>query len=80
MFQRREKTPGGTLMLSYIGSVHFGYLCPLSHFVKNFEFQYFGGFQRNDYFWGMTILWIFWGAIAKLDYILGHFYVFRVIL
>ena len=27
-----------------------------------FEFQYFGGFQKTEYFWGMKILWIFfWG-------------------
>ena len=27
--------------------------------VKNFEFQYFEGFQKNEYFKGMKILWIF---------------------
>ena len=32
--------------------------------VHNFEFQYFGGFQKNEYFWGMKILWIF--------FLLGH--------
>ena len=24
-------------------------------------------------FWGMKILWIFWGVITKLDYIKGSF-------
>ena len=28
-----------------------------------------GGFQKNEYYCGMKILWIFLGAITKLDYI-----------
>ena len=35
----------------------------------------FLGFQKNEYFLGMKILWIFWGGggITKLDYIQGSF-------
>ena len=29
---------------------------------QNFEFQYFEGFQKNEFFVGMTILWIFEGG------------------
>ena len=36
--------------------------------VKNFEFQYFGGLTENEYFWGIKILWIFFGVITKLDW------------
>ena len=37
---------GGTLIFSYIRRLgpFFG--------VQNFEFQYFRGFQKNEYFWG----------------------------
>ena len=48
-----------------------------------FEFQYFGGFQKDDYFQGMgdgargmMQLWILGGgggAIAKLDYFRSYF-------
>ena len=30
-------------------------------------------FQKNEYFWGMKILWIFFGVVTKLDYIKGSF-------
>ena len=51
-------------IFTYIGSGHF-----LG--VLNFEFQYFGGFSEKKmiFFWGMKILWIFFGVITKLDYI-----------
>ena len=55
---------GGTLIFSYnrrLGSFFW---------VQNFEFQYFWGFsEKNNIFWGMKILWIFFGVITKLDYI-----------
>ena len=40
------------------------------------------GFQKNDIFFSMKILWIFfwgWGGglIAKLDFLVDHFYVFK---
>ena len=34
--------------------------------VQNFEFQYLLGFQKNEYFWGMKILWIFFGGHHKI--------------
>ena len=51
---------GGTLIFSHIRrlGLFFG--------VQNSEFQYFFGFQKNEYFWGMKILWIFFGVITKL--------------
>ena len=32
------------------------------------NFNNFGWFQKNKYFWGMKKLWIFLGVITKLDY------------
>ena len=54
---------GGTLILSHIRrlGLFFG--------VQNSEFQYFWGFQKNEYFLDiMKILWIFFfgGVIEKL--------------
>ena len=37
---------------TYVGSGHF-------YGVQNFEFQNFLGFQKNEIFWDMKILWIF---------------------
>ena len=36
--------------------------------VQNSEFQYFGGFQKNEYFFGYyeEFVDIFWGVITKL--------------
>ena len=54
---------GDTLIFSYkrrLGSF-FGF--------KNLNINIFGGFQKNDYFRGMKILWIFFAVITKLDYI-----------
>ena len=43
--------------------------------VQNFEFQYFGGFQKTEYFWVCEdFVDIFW-VITKLDYT-KHFGVF----
>ena len=42
----------------------------LFFWVQNFEFQYFRVFfQKNEYFSGTKILWIFFGVITKLAYI-----------
>ena len=45
------------------------------------KFNIFGGFQKKkNFLGGLKILWIFFGVITKLDYILGvismHFCVF----
>ena len=47
----------------------------MGHFWgQNFEFQYFFGvFRKINIFWGMKILWIFFGVITKLDSILASF-------
>ena len=54
---------GGTLISSYIRR--------LGSFleVQNFEFQYFGNFQKNEYFWSMKICGYLFGIITKLYYI-----------
>ena len=46
----------------------FLYMCRLEPiFGLNFEFQYFFGFsEKNKYFWGMKILWIFFGGHHKI--------------
>ena len=64
---------GGTLIFLYIRRLrpYFG--------VKYFEFQYIfgGGVLKNEYFWGMKILWIFfWGSSQIWTIFRGHFYVF----
>ena len=47
---------------------------------SNFEFQYFGGFQKSSIFWGMKILWIFFlgGGGSSLNWTIlrGHFNAF----
>ena len=61
---RRGGGGGGTLIVSYIS------LPGLFFRVQNFDFQFFwGGLRKTEYFWGMKILWIFFGIITKLDYI-----------
>ena len=37
--------------------------------VQNFVFQYFLGFQKNEYFWVRKFCGYFFGIITKLDYI-----------
>ena len=65
---------GSTLIFSYIHR--------LGHFLgfKFFEFQYFWGFQENEYFGGIKILWIFNEGHRKIRLYLGvisvHFRVF----
>ena len=48
--------------------------------VQNFEVQFFSGFQKNEYYLGMKILWIFLGGHQKIRLYLGvismHFWVF----
>ena len=64
LFKSFLGSQGGTLIFSYIRRLgsFFG--------VQNFEFQYFwGGFRKNNIFWGMKISGYFWGVITKLDYI-----------
>ena len=53
----------GTPIFSYIHmawTIYFG----LRFWVRNFQIQYFWGFQKNEYIWGMKKLLIFW---------LGHY-------
>ena len=58
---RGESLPqGGTLIFSYIRRLGPFFL------VQNFEFRYFMGFQKNKYFWGMRILWIFFWGLHKI--------------
>ena len=65
---------GSTLIFSYIRrrGLFFG--------VQNFKVQLFSGFQKNEYFLGMKILWIFFGDHHKIRLYLGvnsmHFWVF----
>ena len=48
-----DRAQGGTLIFSYIRRLGSFFL------VQNFEFHYFFDFQKNEYFLGMNILWIF---------------------
>ena len=71
----------GTLIFhKYVGLpglCHFFFFC-----FQNFEFQYFGVLRRMNIFWGMKILWIFFGSHHKiglyLKVIYRHFMVFSV--
>ena len=49
---------------------------------KILKFSFFSGFQKNEYFLGMKILWIFVGGHRKIKLYLGvismHFGVFKV--
>ena len=65
---------GGTLIFSYISRLgsFFGF--------KILNFNIFWDFQKNEYFWGIKILWIFLGGHHKIGLYLGvismHFMVF----
>ena len=61
---------GGTLYFhTYVGSGHFwGFI------ILNFNICL--GFQKNKYFWGMKILWIFLGVITKFAIFRGYLYAF----
>ena len=52
---------GGTLIFSHIRRLGLFFL------VQNSEFQFFWGFQKNEYFFGYEdFADIFWGVITKL--------------
>ena len=53
-------TPGGTLIFSYIRR--------LGSFLgfKILNFNIFWGFLKYEYFWGVKILWIFFGGHYKI--------------
>ena len=64
----------GTLIFyAYVGSGHY-------YGFKSLNFNIFGGFQKNNNFWGMKILLIFFGGHHKIGLFLGvismHFRVF----
>ena len=63
---------GGTLIFSYIRRLGAG---PFLAF-KILNFNIFEGFQKNEYFWGMEILWIFLGSSQNWTIFRGHFYAF----
>ena len=44
--------------------------------VQNLNFNIFKGFQKNEYFLGMKILWIFFGSSQNWTVFRGHFYAF----
>ena len=46
--------------------------------VQNVNFNILGGFQRNENCFRYVYIVDILGVIAKMDYILGHFSVFRV--
>ena len=57
----------------------FSYIRWLGSFlgVPNFEFQYFWGFSEKLIFWGMNILWLFFGGSSQNWTIFrGHFIAF----
>ena len=66
-----SRAQGDTLIFSYIRR--------LGPFLlgSNFEFQYFWGFQRNEYF-GVyeDFVDFFWGPSQKLTSFRGHLYAF----
>ena len=67
-------------MFSYIGLVLFGYLCPLLTLLRILSFNILGISEKRLFLGYDDFVDILEGTIAKLDYILGHFYVFRVFL
>ena len=54
---------GDTLIFSYIHRLGKFF------WVQNLNFNIFGDFQKNEYFWGYENFVDFWGVITKLDYI-----------
>ena len=60
-----ETPRGGTLILSYIRRLgsFFGF--------KILNFNIFGGFQKNEYFWGYENLWIYFWGHPKIGLALG---------
>ena len=71
MAARSQGGGGGTQIFSYIRKLgpFFG--------VQNFEFRYFLGFQKNNFFWGYeNFVDIFWGSSHNWTIFRGHFYIF----
>ena len=62
-----EPQGGGTLIFSHILRLE------LFFWVQNSEFQYYWGFQKNEYFLDMKILRIFFGGSSQ------NWAIFRVI-
>ena len=58
------------------GTVIFSYIRKLRPFWGFKIFNILGGFQKNEYFWGMKFLWIFFGSSQNWTIIRGHFYAF----
>ena len=58
----------GTLIVSYIRRLgpFFFFLGGGGGRGQHFGFQYFWGCQKNEYFWVMKILWIFFGGHHKI--------------
>ena len=47
--------------------------------LRYFEFQYFGRFQKNEYFWEYEdFVDISFGSSQNRTIFMGHFYAFRV--
>ena len=54
----------------HVGSGHF-------FWFKILSFNIFGGFQKNEYFWGYEdFVDIFWGSSQNWTIFRGHFYAF----
>ena len=53
---------GGGAGTSYVGSGHF-------YWFKILNFNIFGGFQKNEYYFGYGDCEIFFWVITKLDFI-----------
>ena len=65
---------GGTLIFSYI-HIYVGFDPFLG--LKILNFNNFGVFQKDEYFWGTKLLWIFFGGHLKNGlFFWGHFYAF----
>ena len=75
--------PKSTAMVMAGRSVHLQGVGHSNIFIRlffgaqNFEFQYFWGFQKNEYFLGYEeCVDIFWGSSQSLTVFRGHFYAF----
>ena len=56
---------------AYVGLGHFWGLI-------NLNFNIFGGFQKNEYFWGYEdFVDIFWESLQNWTIFRGHFYAFK---
>ena len=68
---REPRGGGGVLWYfhTYLGSGHFWG-------IKILIFNIFGVFRKINIFWGMKILWIFFGSSQNWTIFRGHFYSF----